>query len=248
MPDDTDQLYCDPQIVQFYDLDNGWRDDFEYCIGLAKDAQSVLDLGCGTGQLAAALAGDRLVVGVDPASAMLNAGKKRPGGGKVKWVEGDARSLRLEQTFDLVILTGHAFQVFLTDEDRRQALNTVARHLTPGGRFIFDSRNPLVEEWREWTPEHSLHFLDHPELGKVKSWNDIAYDFETHIATYETHYESLADGKVWSASSRIAFPAKADIERMLSASGLTVDKWLGDWQGGACEATSPEMIPIGRLS
>ncbi|TIP92325.1 MAG: methyltransferase domain-containing protein, partial [Mesorhizobium sp.] len=67
----TDRLYGDPDLVQFYDIENECGVDFYYCVGFAKHAGSVLDLGCGTGQLAAALADRRSVTGVDPAPAML---------------------------------------------------------------------------------------------------------------------------------------------------------------------------------
>ena len=43
------ELYDDPGLAQFYDAAHGARDDFAYCIELAKAAGSVLDLGCGTG-------------------------------------------------------------------------------------------------------------------------------------------------------------------------------------------------------
>ena len=51
-----DALYRDPDLAQFYDLENRWGPDLDYCQQLAADAGSVLDLGCGTGQLAASLA------------------------------------------------------------------------------------------------------------------------------------------------------------------------------------------------
>ncbi|TIP86221.1 MAG: SAM-dependent methyltransferase, partial [Mesorhizobium sp.] len=52
----TDRLYGDPDLVQFYDIENECGVDFYYCVGFAKHAGSVLDLGCGTGQLSGAAA------------------------------------------------------------------------------------------------------------------------------------------------------------------------------------------------
>ncbi|TIM85770.1 class I SAM-dependent methyltransferase, partial [Mesorhizobium sp.] len=169
----TDLLYSDPDLVQFYDIENEGGVDFDYCVGFAKDAGSVLDLGCGTGQLAAALADRRSVTGVDPAPAMLDVARRRAGGQRVDWVEADARNVRLGRRFDLVILTGHAFQVFLTPEDREAVLATIAVHLAADGCFIFDTRNPVAQEWLEWTPEWSQRELSHPELGMVRAWNDF---------------------------------------------------------------------------
>src|SRR5215472_9390727 len=132
------RLFADPELVQFYDIENGWADDDRYCQELAFDKRTVLDLGCGTGRLAAALAPDREVFGVDPAAAMLTTARQREGGSGVTWIEADARSVRLGRRFELIVLTGHTFQVFLTDEDQQGVCDTIAAHLAPGGTFIFE--------------------------------------------------------------------------------------------------------------
>ena len=243
-----DGLYRDAQLAQFYDLENGWGCDFDYCQRLAEPARSVLDLGCGTGQLAAKLAGDRNVVGVDPAAAMLDIAGRRPGGERVTWVQADARTVRLARRFDLVLLTGHAFQVFLTGDDQRAALATIAAHLAPDGRFIFDTRNPAVQAWRRWTPEPSRRRLEHPGLGAVDAWNDAAHDAATGIVTYETHYRAVAGGQHLWAASKIRFVDREPLAAMLVEQGLEVERWLGDWAGGACGPASLEIIPLGRLA
>jgi SAM-dependent methyltransferase len=246
-----DALYQDPDLAQFYDLVNTWGSDLNYCQGLARDADSVLDLGCGTGQLAASLAADltegRRVFGVDPAAAMLEIARERPGGDKVNWVHGDARTVRLGRRFDLLVLTGHAFQVFLTDQDLSEVLATIAAHLAPEGRFVFDSRNPAAEEWREWVPGESEHWIEHPKFGAVKSWNDATHDDATGIVTYETHYRVVESGRVFSASSKIRFTPREALAALLDAAGLTVDTWLGGWSGEPWTPESPEIIPLGRL-
>ncbi|MDQ0469323.1 class I SAM-dependent methyltransferase [Labrys wisconsinensis] len=241
-----DRLYADPALVDFYDLDNGWRADFDFCATLAAGAGSVLDLGCGTGELAAALAPGRHVAGVDPAAAMLEAARRRPGGERVRWIEADARTVRLGHRFDRVILTGHAFQVFLTTADQRAVLRTIAEHLAPDGRFVFDSRNPQARAWLEWVPGESHRRLDHPALGPVEAWNDAVHDAATGIVTYETHYRLLRDGRHLCAASRIRFTPQADLAALLDEAGLVVETWLGDWHGGACGPSSPDFIPIGR--
>lgn len=247
---DDDRLYHDAALAGFYDLENGWdrSPDLVFCKALAKDAASVLDLGCGTGELAAALSPGRKVIAVDPAPAMLAIARAKPGTAGVAFVEADARTLRLGRRFDLVVLTGHAFQVFLTEADRGAALATVAAHLAPGGRFVFDSRNPARRAWEQWKPAASKRTLVHPRHGTVGVWNDAAFDAAAGIVTYETHYEIRATGERLSATSRIAFPEKAELERLISQAGLRVERWLGDWEGEAWTPDAPELIPLGTLA
>lgn len=242
-----DRLYCDPDLTDFYDLENGWAPDTEYCRALAADASAVLDLGCGTGLLAAALAGEgRAVLGVDPAAAMLAVARKRTGGDRVTWVEADARTFRSERRFDLIVMTGHAFQCLLTDADQRALLATIAHHLARDGRFIFDSRNPAIAEWREWVPAESQRVVEHPRFGAVTAWNDVTHDAATEIVTYRTCYRIEATGRLLSADSRIRFAAKETITAHIAEAGLVVDQWLGDWQGGPWHEAAREIIPLGR--
>lgn len=242
-----DRLFEDPDLVQFYDAENGWGEDTRHCLALAQGARSVLDLGCGTGLLAAALGGSRDVFGVDPARAMLDVARRREGGSKVTWVEADARTLQLGRRFDLVVLTGHAFQCFLTNDDQRALCRAIAAHLAPGGTFIFDSRNPEREEWREWVPETSRRSFDLPPHGRIEAWNDVSHDPATGIVTYDTVYRN-GTYRIRKASSRIRFASKNDIATRLAEAGLSADTWLGNWQGDPWTPASPEIIPVGRGS
>lgn len=247
-----DRLFSDPELAQFYDHENGWAADQAYCLGLAREAGSVLDLGCGTGLLLAHLAqedeaGARKAVGVDPAAAMLQIARQQPGGERVTWIEADARTLRLEQRFDLIVLTGHAFQVFLSDADIRAVLTTIAAHLAPQGRFVFDSREPAAAAWRRWTPEASRRAFQHPELGRVEAWEDASHDAETGIVTYLTHYRIAATGQHLSANSKIRFASRDRLAALMAEAGLTVERWLGDWHGAPYGPGSAEIIPFGRL-
>ncbi|MBT4889829.1 MAG: class I SAM-dependent methyltransferase [Rhodospirillales bacterium] len=242
-----ERIYHDPELVQFYDIENQWDADSEYCQNLAVNANSILDLGCGTGLLLAELSHGRSATGVDPAHAMLEVARNRLGGDRVQWIEGDARNLHLDQQFDLVFLTGHAFQVFLYAEDQRAVLQTIARHLSPNGQFIFDSRNPNVQEWSGWKPEDSRYTFPHPDLGDIEAWNDVSYDTSTKIATYETHYRVLATGKHLSSEAKILYTRKENLAEMIDEAGLVFDQWLGDWQGTEFTQQSKEIIPVGRL-
>ena len=244
----ADKLFHDPQLTQFYDLDNPWDRDKDFVLAFASGKGSVLDLGCGTGELAVALADGRRVAGVEPAAAMLDIAQARPGGEQVRWVEADARSVRLDERFDLVVMTGHAFQCLLGDDDQLAVCRTIVAHLAPGGTFIFDSRNPVCEEWRSWVPGQTARRFGHPELGEIEAWNDVRFDVDRAIATYDTFYRAAGGGEVWQATSRIRFAGRDEIATAIAGAGLQVNEWLGDWEGGAWHVQAPEIIPVGSLA
>ena len=161
-----DALYRDPALAAFYDWDKPWPVDFDWFLTPVAGAGSVLDLACGTGIFSVALAARGAeVVGADPARAMLDIARARPGGAAVRWVEAAAQGLDLGRRFQAVVMTGHAFQTLLTPADRAACLATIARNLAPGGRFFLDSRNPAARAWERWTPQATREVRLHPEFA-----------------------------------------------------------------------------------
>lgn len=71
-----DQKFENPRLVSIYDSFDDQRQDLGHYVSLTKElkAQSVLDVGCGTGCFADRLVNEGLkVVGVDPARASIEA-------------------------------------------------------------------------------------------------------------------------------------------------------------------------------
>src|ERR1700730_12626952 len=118
----VDRLFCDADLAALYDLFCPWGRDFDFYLPLVMDAKAVLDVGCGTGALLhrARKAGHRgRLCGLDPARGMLEQARKRS---DIEWVLGDLAWVSWERNFDLVIMTGHAFQVFIEDDEIRASL------------------------------------------------------------------------------------------------------------------------------
>ena len=239
-------IFTDPHLAQFYELIPRDRTDHTFCKSLASDADSILDLGCGTGELAVQLAKGRHVVGLDPAAPMLEIARNRTGGDQVTWVEGDARHFELGETFDLICMTGHSFQFFLTEEDQFSALCRIARHLKPTGRFVFDTRNPNFPGRKIRSKSETLNRTQHAHLGEIESWNISQYDEATQVLSFTNAYKDLESGQVFSAPSQIKYTAKEKLHQLLQDAGLRVETWLGEWTGEPFHAASREIIPIGR--
>jgi 2-polyprenyl-3-methyl-5-hydroxy-6-metoxy-1,4-benzoquinol methylase len=88
-----DAIFADARLVLVYDAFDGPRDDLATYVAIAEElgADRVLDVGCGTGCLAIALAGTgRTVTGVDPAAASLDVARSKDGSVAVTWIHGDA--------------------------------------------------------------------------------------------------------------------------------------------------------------
>src|SRR6266480_2179865 len=109
-------MFTDPRLAALYDLINQHVEDTAFYIELAREVApaDVIDLGCGTGRLALALsAHGHSVTAVDPSAPMLGVARSKPGATEVRWIEGDADDLEGLHA-DLVLLTGHVAQFFLT--------------------------------------------------------------------------------------------------------------------------------------
>src|SRR5215469_12016067 len=150
--------YYDPEIAAIYELANPLEQDGDFHLSLAgQQSCSVLDLGCGTGTLCCAFAerGHR-VTGVDPAAAMLAVARRKPYADRVEWVESSAQAYRSERRFDLIVMTGHAFQVLLTDGDSVAILGIMPRHLARDSTLAVEARNPPIDLIVQCTDRYHL--------------------------------------------------------------------------------------------
>lgn len=240
-----DAIFADPRLARLYDALNPVEEDLLGLVEFAGDRSlRVLDLGCGTGRLALMLAErGHDVVGVDPAAAMLEVARTRDRGGRVRWIEADARGLDLgDDRFDLVVMTGNVFQVFLTDDDARAVLASARRHLAPGGRLTFESREPSAREWETWTPEETREVVSVDGIGHV----EVCYAFierRGDLVTFETRHV-LPDGRRLATPSTLRFRTRDEISELLRDTGYTEVRWFADWRGTPFTTEALEIVPI----
>lgn len=108
-----------------------------------QGSRSVLDVGCGEGQISRRLAAadaSRRVVGVDPTPRQIEVASER--GGNVEYSVASVGSLPFaDGEFDTVVTC----LVFEHVDDLEGAVHEVARVLAPGGRFVFLLNHPLLQ-------------------------------------------------------------------------------------------------------
>jgi SAM-dependent methyltransferase len=235
--------YADPRLAALYDALNPADAAATFYLGLpgARPLQ-ILDLGCGTGLLACEFAArGHDVTGADPAAAMLAVARGRPGGDRVRWVQADAAGLVTSTRFDLVVMTGHVFQLLLDDRDVQAALGALARHLAPGGRIAFETRNPAVREWQDWNPRDTRERVE--AAGVVA---DVHYDIRSvagELVTYETCFD-FTGGDPVVVPDTLRFMDQAQVAAFLAGAGLAPLHWYGDWDRSPLRPASPEIIVV----
>ena len=236
--------YTEARLATLYDALNPPGAHTEFYLGLPGPLpRRILDVGCGTGLLACELAArGHEVAGADPAAAMLAVARHRPGGSRVRWIQADAAGLSVRTRFDLILMTGHVFQLLLDDEDVAGALRVLRRHLASGGRIVLETRNPAAREWQFWTPEETRRRVSTPD-GTA----EIHYDIQSVAGdrvTYETWFRFPGGTSV--VPDTLRFMSQAELAAFLDGAGLAAAAWYGDWDRSPAGPASPEIIAVAQ--
>jgi SAM-dependent methyltransferase len=238
----ADALFEDEYLASLYDRLSIDRGDEDYYQHLIEGAASVLDVGCGTGRSLhrARTAGHRgRLVGLDPAEGMLAQARRYP---DIEWVIGTLPDVRFTAEFDLVYMTGHAFQILLTDEDIYAFLAAARTALNPSGRLAFETLNPLDRGWERWTPDAVAEVID--GAGRtVRVWHEVeAVDGE--FVTFTENYASDGWPEVKVSRSTLRFVHAEHLDRLLTSAGFVIDERYGNWDRSLFTPGSPEIITV----
>ncbi|WP_327317638.1 class I SAM-dependent methyltransferase [Streptomyces sp. NBC_01235] len=240
----VDHSFADLALAALYDSIYPWGPDDDFYLGLVRSADAVLDVGCGTGRVLARAAADGhpgRLTGLDPAAAMLVHARRRAPG--VEWLLGDLRTRLWNGEFDLVVMKGHAFQVFLGDEELRTALGAVRSALGAGGRFVFETRNPAARAWRTWTPDRVREVTD-ADGRVVRVWHEVEDEPSGDRVTFTTTFDSPGSRVSRVSRGTLRFLAADALTGFLTEAGLRVVEQYGDWDRGPLTPTSPEIITV----
>lgn len=221
----ADDCFARPRLAALYDVLDPDRTDLTAYLRIAEEfeARRVLDIGCGTGVFALLLAGRVTdVVGVDPALASLDVARAKQGSAQVRWIHGDATGLPPLQV-DLATMTANVAQAIADPQAWEGTLRGAYEALRPGGRLVFETRDPARRAWEEWTREHSYRLTEIPAVGPVESWVELV-EVSGPLVTFRWTYGFAADGQVLTSDSTLRFREREEVEQDLIARGYVVDE------------------------
>lgn len=238
------QSYSEDDAAALYDVLNPWGPSDDFYLELVMEASSVLDVGCGTGTLlhrARQEGHEGRLCGVDPSAERLTLASRRA---DTEWVSGTAASMQFDHEFELCVMTGHAFQCLVPDDEVRESLDAIRRALASAGRFAFEIRNPLARAWDDWRPENRIEVID--ASGRpVTVWYEVESVVDDVVTLAET--TGTPDGaplRVDRASLR--FLGIDALDRFLADAGFVVDARYGGWSRAPFDPTSSEIVTIAR--
>jgi SAM-dependent methyltransferase len=231
-----------------------YRDDFLFYIGLANDYGSpVLELGAGTARVSLALAkAGHAVTGIELSDTMIEQGRERIArenlADLIHLQHGDMRNVQLSRTFPVVMAPFNTLMHAYTMQDQNATLETVKKHLAPGGVFAFDLYNPNFAnlnvlkreaEWEHVGGEHAEIFL-----------------YQTHDAddqVLESHYyldTVRQDGTLTRQTSILKqrYYTRFEIERLLKQQGFQHVQMFGGFDKRRYSVKENIMVVVAKIT
>ena len=212
---------------QYYDLlysDKDYFGEVEYLNKLIKKnsnlANSILDLGCGTGRHASILAElGYKVLGVDSSEDMIKIAKEnnKSKNERLSFSRSNIHKLDLGNKFDVVMSLFHVMSYQNSNKELVSAFNIAKKHLNTNGIFIFDfwygpavlTNLPTTRVKRFENSNFKITRLAEPHLIPTKNITEVSYDLfienknsneflkkkETHKMRYffDTELELIVD-------------------------------------------------------
>lgn len=224
----------------YYDLlykDKDYQGEVDYVSNLIRiyhpGAQTILDLGCGTGRHDVLFERKGYnTTGVDFSADMINKAYEytKDKSKSLSFFQGDIRNVRLKNKFDVVVSLFHVMSYQVTNQDLSSAIETAKFHLNENGIFIFDcwygpgvlSDPPITRIKRMEDDLIQVTRLTESSVDSGKNLVDV--NFEVQIREKQTGKTSILN-----EVHKMRYLFLPELEFLLSANGIKLikhEEWL----------------------
>ena len=223
--------------ARYYDLlyrDKDYAAEAEYVARTVRAALpgacTVLELGCGTGRHGCLLASKGFYVhGIERSREMVEMAQsmadRASDSGSFSCNVGDAREVRLERTFDVVIALFHVVSYQTTNRDLNATFAVASHHLVSGGVFLFDVwHGPAVLGQR---PEQRVKTVVDDDLEIVRTARphlDAKHNIVEVIYDVECRNRQSGENLRFSEDHRVRYLFSEEIEALAAKNGLELIK------------------------
>ena len=207
-----------------------------------KNPADTLDIACGPGRHLVALSARSRAFGLDLSAPLLEhaarlAGRTRA---RINLVRGDMRALPFfSSSFDLLTSFFTSFGYFKTDDEHLNLLREWRRVSRPGAVLVLDYLNKerltreLQPETREETEDEIIVQQRAISGGQRRVNKKILI-------------ENKKTGGVSVFHESVMLYSSADLARLLSRAGFSLDRVFGDFDGSALNEDSPRLIAFAQ--
>jgi SAM-dependent methyltransferase len=235
--------------------------DLDLYLALASRAGGpILEIAAGSGRVALPLAEagyNVTLVDIDAgmlARARAAADKVGPAvSARLEFVEGDLVGLDLPggAQFRLAILALNSILLLGSRRTQQEALETMARHLLPGGLAVIDVWLPSAEELARYDGRLSLEYVrTDPETGLTVAKSAAAQHEPAmgHVDLTVIYDEGEQGGPVrrWLREDRLCLLNAVDLRSLAESAGLVVEVVAGDYDLNTLSAHDERAILVAR--
>ena len=192
-----------------------------------------LDVGCGAGRHARALAGaEARPIGLDLSASLLRRARRVT---LAPLIRADMRALPVRpRSMDLTVNLFTSFGYFDRDDQHAAVLREMAATVRPGGWFVLDFLHADAVR-------HGLVPGERRFAEGATATRGLSPDGRFVCKTIR-----LDDGRRFEERVRLFEPA--ELEAMLHAAGVGVTHRFGDYDGGPVAPTSPRILLMGEVA
>lgn len=238
-------IFDDPGLYDLIAPPPG-RDASFYVAQARRFGGPVLELACGTGRIARALAAAGFeVVGLDQSQRMVDAARERAP--EVAWVRGDMRDFRIDRRFGLVCVPFNAIPHLHEREDIEALLRRAHEHLDPNGALAFDVFHPTPAVLARDPTARRLLGTWRDERGATLTIEERSvYDAAAQRMRTRWYGTSAGDREtfVYDLDYRVLFPR--ELEALLHYNRFAVVERFGGFDGEPFTADSPLQVIVAR--